>query len=108
MIVGCTRSDVQSARAVENANRLVKDGKYDEATQMYQRAVQLNPRNGEAYYRLALMEWDLGRGKSLESNLVRAVDLQPSNMEALEKLSELYLHVLPPPRRCQVEAAIHD
>ncbi len=91
MVVGCTRTDVQSARAVDNANRLLKDGKYDEATQMYQRAVQLNPRNGEAYYRLALMEWELGRGKSLESNLVRAVDLQPSNMEALEKLSELYL-----------------
>jgi cellulose synthase operon protein C len=91
VIVGCTRNDVQSARAVENANRLLKDGKYDEATQMYQRAVELNPRNGEAYYRLALMEWDLGRGKSLERNLVRAVDLQPSNMEALEKLSELYL-----------------
>ncbi|HYI96324.1 MAG TPA: tetratricopeptide repeat protein [Bryobacteraceae bacterium] len=77
-------------RAVENANRLVKEGKYDEATKMYQRAAQLNPRNGEVYYRLGLLDWELGR-RSLESNLVRAVDLQPSNMDALEKLSELYL-----------------
>ena len=69
----------------------MKERKYDEATQIYQRAMELDPRNGEAYYRLALMEWELGRGKSLESNLVRAVDLQPSNMDALEKLSELYL-----------------
>ncbi len=90
-LAGCSGGAGQADREVELGKNYARQGKLREATEAYQRALDADRKHGEAYYRLALIDWDLGRGTTLERNLRSAVELQPENADALEKLSELYL-----------------
>ena len=52
---GCNRDPVaQSERLVSSGNKFFNLGKYKEASIMFRRALQKNPKNGDAYYRLGL------------------------------------------------------
>ncbi|MDX2267989.1 MAG: tetratricopeptide repeat protein [Bryobacter sp.] len=90
--VGCD-SDPKVARQkyLETGNRYADTGKHRQAVIFYKRALQKDPRFGEAYYRKALSELKLGKPSDALRSLQRAVELSPENTDAATRLAELYL-----------------
>jgi tetratricopeptide (TPR) repeat protein len=92
LLVSCNRDPkVKAQRQLENANKFFAKAKYREAAILYRRAIQLDMRFGEAYYRLALTELKLGSYGDAMRGLRRAVELQPQNTDAITKLADIYL-----------------
>jgi len=92
VLASCSRDPkAQAQRLVDQGNKFFNKTKYKEALIMYRRAVQKDLRYGEAYYRLALTDLKLGAYGDAVRMLVRAVDLQPTNVDAITKLADLYL-----------------
>lgn len=88
----CTRDPVKQAEnQLKYGNRMFEKGKYKEASIMYRRALQKNPRFGEAYYRLGLTDIRLGEFPEAVRALTRAVELDKDNTDAPEKLADIYL-----------------
>jgi tetratricopeptide (TPR) repeat protein len=95
-IGACNRDPhAKAVRYVENGNKFFERGKYKEASIMYRRAVAPNadPRYGEAYYRLALASLKLGAPGDAYRALLRAVELQPENADALIKTADIEVMV---------------
>ncbi|HYO83014.1 MAG TPA: tetratricopeptide repeat protein [Bryobacteraceae bacterium] len=89
--VSCTSGAEKAQRHIQEAKALLKAGQADEAAKRFQAAIAADARAGDAYYGLAAIQWNRPWTDSLEKNLARAVELQPNNKDAHEKLSELYL-----------------
>ncbi len=89
LLVSCGKD--QDKKYVENGNKFFSKGKFKEASIMYRRALQKNPRYGEAYYRLGLTELKLVQYVEAIRALRRAVELQPDNNDASSKLADIYL-----------------
>lgn len=94
LLVGCNRDpNVAKRRYVENGNKYFDRGKYKEALIMYRNALKRDLKFGEAYYRAALAELKLERYVDAARDLQRAVELQPENLDAHVRLTNLYLNV---------------
>jgi tetratricopeptide (TPR) repeat protein len=92
LLASCNRDPrARSQHELDNANKFFARAKYREAAIMYKRALQHDMRFGEAYYRLALTELKLGNYGDAFHWLQRAVELQPTNTDAITKLADLYL-----------------
>jgi tetratricopeptide (TPR) repeat protein len=81
----------RAVRYVENGNKFFEREKFKEASIMYRRAVAPNadPRYGEAYYRLGLTFMRLSDITSAYRSFLRAVELQPDNVDALVKTADI-------------------
>ena len=90
LLASCNRDPkVQAQRQLEQANKFFSRQKYKEAAIMYKRALQKDMRFGEAYYRLGLTELKLQSYGDAARWLRRAVELQPTNTDAIAKLADL-------------------
>ena len=91
-MASCTRDPVKQAEnQLKYGNRMFDKGKYKEASIMYRRALQKNPRFGEAYYRLGLTDVRLGQFGEAVRALTRTVELDAANTDAPGKLADIYL-----------------
>jgi tetratricopeptide (TPR) repeat protein len=94
LLSSCNRDpEAAKKRYVENGNKYYDKGKYKEALIMYRNALKRDLKYGEAYYRSALAELKLQRFVDAARNLQRAVELQPKNLDAHNRLANLYLNV---------------
>lgn len=78
----------------ERAIAYFEKGQYQEATIEYRNVAQLDPRDAEAHYRLAICYLKLGGLPNLYqafNELTRTVELDKANQDAHLKLGELYL-----------------
>src|SRR5438477_1461 len=75
---------------LDNGNKFFAKAKYKEAVLMYRNALLKDQKYGEAYYRLALAELQLGALGDAVGALRRAVELQPDNTDAAVQLASLY------------------
>lgn len=92
-LVSCNRDpEAAKKRYVDNGNKYYEKGKYKEALIMYRNALKKDLKYGEAYYRSALAEIRLQRWVDAVRSLQRAVELQPDNMDALNKLSDIWVN----------------
>lgn len=92
ILPSCSRDPkARAQRLVDQGNKFFNKGKYKEAAIMYRQSFQKDLRFGEAYYRLALTDLKLGAYGDAVHMLQRAVDLQPTNVDAITKLADLYL-----------------
>src|SRR5262245_16400175 len=89
----CSRDpNVAKKKYLENGNKYYERGKYKEALIMYSNALKRDMRYGEAYYRLALAKLQLNQITGAARDLQRAVELQPDNLDAHVRLTNLYLN----------------
>jgi tetratricopeptide (TPR) repeat protein len=92
LLASCNRDPrAQAQRIVEQGNKLFDKGQYKSAAIMYRRAYAKDARYGDAYYRLGLTDLKLGSYSEAVRNLRRTVDLQPTNVDAITKLADLYM-----------------
>src|SRR6185503_9656427 len=93
---GCDWLSPESKKAkhFEQAKAYFEKGQYSEAVIEFKNVVQLDPKDAEAHYRLALTQLKLGGTANLQgafAELNRAVELDKTNRDAQLKLGELYL-----------------
>lgn len=87
---------------VTRGNKLYDAGKYEDAALNYRKAIQRDPKFGEAYYHLGLAEYKLNNGPEAYNALFRAVQLLPKNVAAKEKFADVCLaYYLADPKRPQ-------
>lgn len=92
LAASCTRDPkVKAQQALEQGNKFFAKARYREASIMYKRALQQDLRFGEGYYRLALTEIKLSNYGEAVKWLRRAVELQPTNTDAITKLADFYM-----------------
>jgi len=78
-------------RAFDEGNRFFDQRKYADAAISYRKAIQKDPRFGEAFLRLGLTEWRLKDSMAAYQDLTRATELMPDSMEAKIQLAEFCL-----------------
>ena len=76
---------------VEKGNALFAQGKYQDASINYRKAIQKDAQYGEAYYRLGLSAIKQDQAAEAYGALTRAVRLMPQNIEAKERLADVTL-----------------
>ena len=88
----CTRDPkVQAQQAVGTGKQVFRKEQVSRSGDHVRRALQKDMRFGEGYYRLALTEIKLGNYGEALKWLRRAVELQPTNTDAITKLADLYM-----------------
>ncbi|MBK5290762.1 MAG: tetratricopeptide repeat protein [Acidobacteriia bacterium] len=93
LLAACGDSESAKKRLLETGKKYFDNGKFTEASIIYRKAIQKDPRYGEAYYRLGLVELRRGNyGEALRS-FRRASELQLENDDAHSKLGDLYLAI---------------
>ncbi|HEC74999.1 MAG TPA: tetratricopeptide repeat protein [Methylophaga aminisulfidivorans] len=90
-IAGCGNSADSSDDFVESGNEYFDNGNYDKARLEYKNAIQIDPRQAEPYYRLALIDEQNKNWKQMFANLTTVEQLDPNHADALVKLGRLYL-----------------
>src|SRR5712691_1958777 len=92
---GCSQSpEAKKAKHHERGQAYFEKGQFQEAVIEFKNVVQLDPKDSEGHYRLALTYLKIGGLGGLQGafgELTRTVELDPSNRDAQLKLGELYL-----------------
>ncbi len=92
MLVACSEDPQVTARkALEQGNKHAEQDKYPEAIIEYRRAVQADPRLGEARLKLAHAYATTGDGVNALREYVRAADLLPDDKDAQQKAGAFML-----------------
>ena len=68
-----------------------KLGKYEKAREMFRKEIELNPRDADAYTRLAMAALFFEKVDEFESAIGIAVEINPNHMEALRFLGKINL-----------------
>jgi tetratricopeptide (TPR) repeat protein len=86
--VSCGRS---AQSYVERGNEYYQQGKYDDASINYRKAVQKNPGYGEAYFRLGRAAAKQGDGREAYLSLIRAEQLLPGREDVKTEMADFAL-----------------
>ena len=93
MLASCnTDPKVQAKNSINSGNKFFEKAKYKEAAIMYKKALIKDPLSGEAYYRMALADLQLGALSDAVGMLRRAVELEKGNIDAHVQLANIYLY----------------
>jgi tetratricopeptide (TPR) repeat protein len=76
---------------VSKGNKLYDSGKYAEASLNYQKAIQKDPKFGEAYYRLGLAAIKQNEAREAYDSLYRAAQLLPNRTDVINKFADVSL-----------------
>jgi len=90
-MMGCESAEEQASRHLEKGKDLLAKGNYDQAILELKSSNQANDKRGETYYYMALLDEKNKNFKSMKENLIKVVELEPDNLEAIKKLSKLHL-----------------
>lgn len=90
-LAGCGSSEDSAASFIKSGDELFAEGNLDKARVEYKNALQIDPRQAEPYYRLALIDEDKQNWKEMFNNLRAVEQLNPNHTEALVKLGRIYL-----------------
>jgi tetratricopeptide (TPR) repeat protein len=112
LLLSCTSSsEDESLQAYrEQAEALVDQQQFREAVTVYQQIVQLDPKDDEAYYQLALLHLVMGEPEDIQlahQALLKVVKLKGARSDAHLKLAYLYIYGGEPAKaRLHVEAIL--
>ena len=92
LVAGCHRNpDTEKRKYSEKAAAFFQQGKYREAAIMYQNAIQIDPQFAEAHYGLSQCLMKQSDFTHAYQELMRTVELEPTNWKAQLDLGNLYL-----------------
>ena len=92
LALGLFLADSQSWETqLRQGTELLRDKKYAEARQCFQRVTQLNPQSSQAFFYLGMSALHAGDRPAAEAALERAVKLEPKAQSALYNLGLLRL-----------------
>lgn len=91
VMYGCGDSGERSKEYLESAKSYYQQGNYTKAKLEYKNALQIDDKQGDAYYHLALMEEKEKNWKGMYGYLLKTVKNSPDNIDARLKLAKLYL-----------------
>jgi tetratricopeptide (TPR) repeat protein len=90
LLTGCKRDpNVQKQKYLESGKRYEKDGKLREAAIQFSNALKVDHNFAEAYYQLGKTYIEMGNVMAGYNQLLRAVDLGPSNLPARIELGNV-------------------
>jgi tetratricopeptide (TPR) repeat protein len=75
-------------RCVASAEKYFRNGRYHEASILYRRALQFDPRYADAYYQLGKAQTALRKYSDAARSFARASSLDPANEDAAVRLAE--------------------
>ena len=76
---------------LSRGNKLYDAGKYSDASLNYRKAIQKDPKFGEAYYRLGLSAVKQDQPRLAYDSLYQAAQLLPNNVDVMEKFADVCL-----------------
>jgi tetratricopeptide (TPR) repeat protein len=76
---------------LSRGNKFYDAGKYEDASLNYLKAIQKDPKFGEAHYRLGLSAMKLDRAREAYDSLYRATQLLPNRVDVTEKFADICL-----------------
>ncbi len=76
---------------LSRGNKFYDQGKYADASLNYLKAIQKDPKFGEAHYRLGLSAMKLDRAREAYDSLYRATQLLPNRVDVTEKFADICL-----------------
>src|SRR5436309_1040723 len=90
-VIACSSPERAKQQLLAKADQLVAKGATAEATLNYKKALQKDPRFGQAHYRLGLLELKENKIPEAYQSLQSAVMFSPENLDAKAKLADLCL-----------------
>lgn len=88
---GCTKPEDKVKSYLANGIALYQQNNFDKARIEFKNAIQLDPKQADAYYHLALMDEKNQNWQGMFANLTQATTLDTKNSDALLKLGRLSL-----------------
>ena len=76
---------------LSRGNKFYDAGKYADASLNYLKAIQKDPKFGEAHYRLGLSAMKLDQAREAYDSLYRATQLLPNRVDVTEKFADICL-----------------
>jgi tetratricopeptide (TPR) repeat protein len=91
LVQGCGKSENKVKNYLASGISLYKQGNYDKAKIEFKNVIQLDAKQADAYYHLALIDEKNQAWQSMFANLTQVTKLDPKNNDALLKLGRLTL-----------------
>src|SRR6478672_7004811 len=88
---GCTNPEKAKAEHVSKGEAYLKDLKFQEASLEFRNALQIDDKLAAAHWGMARAFEGLGKGQEMLQELQKTVELDPNNLEARNKLGNLYI-----------------
>jgi regulator of sirC expression with transglutaminase-like and TPR domain len=87
--------------AIAKAQQLTRSGACTEALAWYNRAIQLNPASGPAFYQRAILYLNRGDRQGAMNDLGRFLELNPGDVTAARFRGMIAQGIVQPVGRCQ-------
>lgn len=87
----CSKKEEKVQNYLESGKSLYQQGNYDKARIEFKNVIQLDGKQADAFYHLALIDEKTQNWQGMFANLMQVASLDPKNIDALLKLGRLNL-----------------
>ncbi|HEX8745615.1 MAG TPA: tetratricopeptide repeat protein [Pyrinomonadaceae bacterium] len=85
-----TQEQTQAQRLLNEGNELYKNDQDEQAIEAYKKAIELDPNNGEAYFRIGLAYMATGKRDEAEESFKKSVDVYEKYLRTNQKDAQSY------------------
>lgn len=90
-LAACETPEEMAEDHLQKGKELYEKGEYNKAILELKTSSQSGDQRSETYYYMALLDEKSQRFKSMRDNLLKTVELDPDNLEARQKLAQVFL-----------------
>src|SRR5437867_8536964 len=91
MMAACGGKEERKAMHMEKGKAYYEQANYDKARVELRNVLQIDPKSAEAYYMIGLIDDEQQNWPSAFNSYLKAVELNPNQMQAKAKLGRLYV-----------------
>ena len=91
VVSGCSSAASRKAKAYAEGNAALEKKQYPEAILAYRNAIKIDPRYGEARYKLAEAYTASGDPQNAARQYVNAAELLPENLDSIEGIARFVM-----------------
>jgi tetratricopeptide (TPR) repeat protein len=91
ILIGCGSSVDSASNFIESGKELLAEGQIKKARLEFKNAIQVDPRQAEPFYQLALLDEKEQKWKAMFANLTTVEQLDPTHYDAIVKLGQIHL-----------------